>query len=289
MSENILITGASGFVGTHFVEYLKKNNVNHSVFFDRILSGYKFESYGRVDTIVHLAGLAHNKASTDKEIYEVNTRGTIALAQRAKNYGVKRFVFMSSTAVYGLGAQTSVNESTPAKPMTPFAKSKHEAELGILELSDSNFEVVIIRSPLVYGKSAPANFALLSKLVAKLPALPFGLTKNRRSYIAATNLADFLYVCISHPKAAGEIFVISDGSAISTKDFTNAISVGLSKKKYQLPFPVWLMNLAAKLIGKSEMAKQLFGHFELDCSKAKLKLNWNPPLTMAQAMKLLKK
>jgi len=148
---------------------------------------------------------------------------------------------------------------------------------------------VIIRSPLVYGKNAPANFALLSKLIAKVPALPFGLTNNHRSYIAATNLADFLTVCVSHPKAAGEIFVISDGVAISTKKFTNAISVGLSKKVYQFPVPVLFMSFAAKLVGKAEMAKQLFGNFELDCSKAKQKLNWIPPLTMAQAMKLLKK
>ncbi len=289
MSDNILITGSSGFIGTHFVDYLKTKNVNYSVFAQRILSDYELSNYGRVDTVVHLAGLAHNKACTDKDIYEVNTQGAITLAQKAKKSGVKRFVFLSSTAVYGSGSQLAINENTPLTLHTSFAKSKYEAELGILELTDSDFEVVIIRSPLVYGKNAPANFALLSKLIAKVPALPFGLTNNHRSYIAATNLADFLTVCVSHPKAAGEIFVISDGVAISTKKFTNAISVGLSKKVHQLPVPVLLMSFAAKLVGKAEMAKQLFGNFELDCSKAKQKLNWIPPLTMAQAMKLLKK
>jgi len=288
MSDNILITGASGFVGTHFVNHLKNNKVNYSVFSQRISFDYELCDYGKIVTIVHLAGLAHKKACTNEKNYEVNTQGTITLAQRAKMHGVKRFVFMSSTAVYGTSSQLSVNENTPLSPITPFAKSKYQAEQGILKLADSDFEVVIIRSPLVYGQNAPANFALLSMLVAKLPILPFALTKNRRSYISAINLADFISVCVTHPKAAGEIFVISDGVAISTKDLTYAISKGINKNICQFPVPVLLMSLAAKFVGKGELAKQLFGNFELDCSKVRHKLNWTPPLTMAQAMKLLK-
>lgn len=289
MPKNILVTGASGFVGSHFIDYLIKYNINYSVFSERILSNYRLSDYGRVDVIVHLAGLAHNKARSDGEIYNVNTQGTIELAKKAKMNGVKRFVFMSSVAVYGTDTQSPITEDTQLSPITSFAKSKYEAELGLLSLSDKNFEVVIIRTPLVYGRYAPANFNLLLKLVSKLPVLPFGLTNNRRSYIAAANLSDFILVCVNHLKAAGEIFLVSDEYAISTEEFTNAISEGLDKKSCQLPIPVWLMYIVAKLVGKTETAKQLLASFELDRSKAERVLNWTPPLSMAQAMKLLKK
>jgi nucleoside-diphosphate-sugar epimerase len=141
---------------------------------------------------------------------------------------------------------------------------------------------------LVYGADATANFRRLTKRVKKLPALPFALVNNKRSFISVDNLADFLVKCITHPKAAGETFMIDDGQAVSIKHFTNAIAKGKGTVLWQLPMPVGLMTLAAKLLGQSGLAQQLLGDLAVDSSKAKTLLGWKPLETMEQAMAKLK-
>jgi nucleoside-diphosphate-sugar epimerase len=307
VKKNILITGSNGFIGDHFVEAFKSNNdyelillnrnLNPEIHFLQLAINLEFITdksidYG-IDTVVHLAGIAHRPSVDNKSVDEifrdVNTKATLNLAKVLSRKGLKRFIFVSSIGVSGSSTTIPFTDSEAPNPQTNYSLSKYEAEEGLKLLSEKlGFELVIVRPPLVYGSSAPGNFGSLVGLVSKVPLLPFGLTKNLRSFISVDNLANFLSVCVSHPKAAGEIFLISDGEDVSTKEFTNAIAKGLGRSLYQLPIPVKLMDFVAKLLGREKQAEQLFGSLQVNSSKASELLGWKPPETMSQAMKKLK-
>ena len=204
--------------------------------------------------------------------------------------GISRFVFVSSIGVNG--ASTSRRPFSVYSEPTPnnaYARSKYEAELGLKKIAEkTGLEVVIVRPTLVFGHDAPGNFGALTRLVNKLPILPFGLANNRRDFISVQNLADLLVTCATHPNAVGHTFLASDGETVSVKQFTNAIADGLGKKVIQLPVPVSVMRLVGKLTGKSAMIEQLYGNLEVDSSNIKEVLGWTPPLTMRQAMATLR-
>lgn len=297
----ILVTGATGFVGKQLTKLEHKFRCvireGEKHFFKdfyvvpTINSSTKWSGcFEGVDSIIHLAGLAHSKLFTDSDYKSVNTDGTLRLVQKAAEAGVKRFVFVSSIGVNGTSTQElPYKESSIPCPHNSYAQSKYDAELGLKEIAEkTGLEVVIVRPTLVYGPSAPGNFGMLARLVNKLPFLPFGLANNRRDFIAVQNLADLLVTCAKHPGAAGHTFLASDGETVSIKEFTNAIAKGLGKKVFQLPIPVTLMRLAGKLVGKSDMIEQLYGNLEVDSSNIKDVLGWTPPLTMKQAMATLR-
>ncbi len=244
-----------------------------------------------VDAIIHLAGLAHNKSYTDAEYRAVNTDGTLRLALKAAEAGVKRFVFVSSIGVNGTNSYDSAFlPSDVADPHNSYAQSKHEAELGLWDISkQTGLEVVVVRPTLVYGPNAPGNFGMLTKLVNSIPFLPFGLANNRRDFISVGNLVDLLIVCAKHKNAPGNIFLASESNTISTRDFVNAIAAGQDRKVFQIPIPVSFMRLAGLVIGKSAMIEQLFGNLEVDSSNLKDILNWTPPYSMKDSMAMLRK
>lgn len=298
---NVLLTGSTGFVGEHLVakhrvfKHIVRTSDAH--FFSNV---YVVESINTItnwtnafeggDVIIHLAGLAHSAHYSTQYFRDVNVGGTLRLANEARKAGVKRFVFVSSIGVNGTSSQSEPFsiECLPA-PHNDYARSKYEAELGLKKIAEeTGLEVVIVRPTLVYGPNAPGNFGMLTKLVKKLPALPFGLANNRRDFIAVQNLADLLVTCATHPDAAGHTFLASDGETVSIKEFTNAMAKGLGKRVVQLPIPVGLMRLVGKVTGKSAMIEQLFGNLEVDSSNIQQVLGWTPSFTMEQAMATLK-
>ncbi|NVD05397.1 NAD-dependent epimerase/dehydratase family protein [Vibrio sp. JPW-9-11-11] len=295
---NVLVTGATGFVGKHFVHALGPDIRTRLVTRKPLLGCDNFtvddingdtdwaEGLVGINTVVHLAGAAHNKRSNQRDYVRTNVEGTLHLARMSAEAGVKRFIFVSSIGVNG--TTTGSSPFTPDSSVNPhnaYSQSKYAAEVGLQRLSEEmGIEVVIVRPTLVYGPDAPGNFGLLTKLVMRLPLLPFGLAKNRRDFISVQNLSDLLLLCMTHPKAAGQIFLASDGAAVSTKELTNAIASGMNKRVTQFPIPVSIMRFLGKLTGKSAMIEQLYGNLEVDSSNAKDLLDWYPPLTMEQAM-----
>lgn len=298
----LLVTGATGFIGQNLTQ-LKQNfrcvirAGEHHAFADSYTVSTIDAStdwsncFDGVDSIIHLAGLAHNKLYTDAEYRAVNTGGTLRLALKAAEAGVKRFVFVSSIGVNGTNSYDSAFlPSDVADPHNSYAQSKYEAELGLWDISKkTGLEVVIVRPTLVYGPNAPGNFGMLTKLVNSIPFLPFGLANNRRDFISVGNLVDLLIVCAKHQNAPGNIFLASENNTLSTRDFVNAIAVGQGRKVFQIPIPVGLMRFAGLLIGKSTMIEQLFGNLEVDSSNLKEILNWTPPYSMRDSMVMLRK
>ncbi|MFL9782906.1 NAD-dependent epimerase/dehydratase family protein [Vibrio cyclitrophicus] len=298
----ILVTGASGFVGRELTKLALDfrcvvrtgtSQTSKDVCIVPNIDGSTDWGgcFEQVDAIIHLAGLAHNKVALESDYQSVNTDGTLNLALKAAEAGVKRFVFVSTIGVNGTSSQgRPFLSSDSPKPHNSYAMSKYKAELGLLNISKkTGLEVVIVRPTLVYGPNAPGNFGMLARLINKTPVLPFGLANNRRDFIAVQNLVDLLVTCARHENAAGHIFLASDNEVVSTKIFTNAIADGYGKKVTQLPIPEGLMRLAGRLIGKPAMIEQLYGNLEVDSSNTKKILDWTPPFTMKQAMKSLVK
>ncbi|MGR5431113.1 NAD-dependent epimerase/dehydratase family protein [Vibrio astriarenae] len=298
----LLITGATGFVGQHTLKKLdnplcvvratEKHSFSNFFTVSTIDGNTDWTgAFDSIDVIVHLAGVAHVPDELGNATYHsVNTQGTLSLAKHAAYSGVKRFVFVSSIGVNGTCTQgVPFSSEHSAEPHNTYALSKYNAEVGLRKISEeTGLEVVIVRPTLVYGPGAPGNFGSLTKLVCKLPILPFGLSKNRRDFIAVQNLADLLVTCAKHPNAPGHTFLASDFETVSIREFTNAISEGLEKKVVQLPVPISLMKFLGKAIGKSAMIEQLYGDLQVDSSNIKEVLAWTPPFTMKQAMASLR-
>jgi len=304
----ILLTGATGFIGKALIVELIQQNFNISIavrqktnlFPDKVKQFIvgNFEnnpdfsaSLSEVDCVIHIAGKAHVidkvKASALDEFRKINTELTLDLAKQAVTAGVERFVFLSSIGVNGNQNNQPFLEIDTPNPQEPYALSKYEAEQGLLKLAkNSSLEVVIIRPPLVYGNNAPGNFARLiqwagAKII--LP-LPLGAVNNVRSLIAIDNLVSFIITCSLHPKAANEIFIISDDDNLSTTQLLKKISTAFNKKALLLPIPVSWMIFVAKLLGKEADAVRLFSSLVIDSSKARDLLDWHPVTTMDEQL-----
>ncbi|MCW4442364.1 NAD-dependent epimerase/dehydratase family protein [Vibrio splendidus] len=305
---NILLTGSNGFIGSNFIDMCTERDSFRFVY--RSLSQVdpklnlldNIEPYilnsgidsqtdwgcalNNIDTVIHLAGLAHGRSSNPDDYHRVNTEGTLKLATKAYEAGVKRFVYVSSIGVLGSSTEGGAFDtcSSPT-PLNYYAVSKYNAELGLKGISKkTGLEIVIIRPTLVYGLGAPGNFGLLSKFIKIFPILPFGLADNRRDFIAVQNLVDFLFVCASHPKANGQTFLASDGRTLSIREFTNAIAIGLGKRVVQLPVPLGFMRLLGRVLGKSSIIEQLYGDLQVDSSLQRELLGWVAPFSVEQAM-----
>lgn len=247
--------------------------------------------------LIHIAARVHvmNETANDPltEFREVNTEGTLALAKKAAEAGVKRFIFISSIKVNG----ESTKPGSPFKfdderqPDDPYGISKSEAEVALLELGQqTGMEIVIIRPPLVYGEGVKANFAALIKLVGKGLPLPFRcITKNKRSMISVYNLVDLIKTCIEHPNAANRVFLASDDNDLSTAQMIALMAKVQGKKNLGLPVPVWCFKLAGKLLNKTEVFDRLTGSLQLDITHTKKTLNWTPPYPVEHGFKLAAK
>ena len=222
------------------------------------------------------------------EYRKVNRDATLALARLAAQAGVKRFVFVSSIGVNGNLSTSPFCENDEPHPHDAYSLSKYEAEQGLLAIAkETGLEVVIIRPPLVYGANAPGNFGSLVKWLKKGVHLPFGVVRNARSSVALDNLVDFIALCADparSPKAANEVFLVSDGVDVSTSDLLRKVAKACGVKSRLLPVPVGLMRFAARVLGKGAVADRLFGNLQVDSSKAHDLLGWKPVVTMDEAL-----
>lgn len=243
-----------------------------------------------VRVVIHLAARAHILSDSSYDplaiFRRINVEGTLTLARQALAAGVKRFIFISSIGVNG--SHTSgvpFDESSLPAPHADYAISKFEAEQGLREMAQGTaMELVIIRPPLVYAGHAPGNFQRLLKLIASGMPLPFAAVKNQRSMIALGNLVDFIALCVEHPAAANELFLVSDGLNVSTSEIIRNLAAGMDQKARLFRVPDALMRRGSSLLGKQALYNQLCGSLVIDSSKACDLLDWRPPVTPMQAL-----
>lgn len=245
------------------------------------------------DAVLHLAARVHvmNDTAADplQAFCEVNTLGTLRLARQAAALGVRRFVFVSSIKVNGEATRQGqpFTASDAAAPEDPYGISKAEAEAGLRQIAaDTGMEVAIVRPPLVYGPGVKANFAALIRALQRGMPLPLGaVTNNRRSLVALDNLVDLLLVCIDHPAAAHQTFLVSDGEDLSTTGLLQRLGLAMGHPARLIPVPPALLRLGATLIGKGDVAQRLLGNLQVDIGHTRHTLGWTPPIGVDEGLR----
>jgi nucleoside-diphosphate-sugar epimerase len=303
-----LVTGADGFVGSALCplfeaqgldvrravwkvtnshdpahEWVATGDIGPDTDWHALLNG--------VQVVIHLANRAHIMSETAsdplREFRRVNTQGTQRLAEQAQAQGIRRFVFVSSIGIHGevTPRGQSWTEDSPANPANDYTVSKWEAEVGLQELADrTGWDVVIVRPPLVYGPGVPGNFLRLLHLAARRLPLPFASVRNRRSFVALSNLVDFLQVCATHPAAANQTFLISDGEDVSTAQLVQKLGHCLDIPQRLFPFPLFAIEWGGRLARKSRTVHSLFGNLCVDSSKARQMLDWHPVINVDEQL-----
>lgn len=306
----ILITGVTGFVGQLLCERLlidglsvrgaarqQSFSVGHG--YDRIVVGnidgatnWSAALVG-VRVVVHLAARVHvRRESVDDplgEFRQVNVDGTLNLARQAADAGVSRLVFLSSVKVNGEMTHSGrpFTEDAIPNPRDPYGVSKYEAELGLANIAEnSDMEVTIIRPPLVYGPGVKANFASMMYLVGKGIPLPFGaICHNFRSLVGLDNLVDFISLCISHPAAANQTFLVSDGEDLSTAELLRRVGFALGRPARLVWVPLVLLRVGALALGKHAIAQRLCTSLQVDIKKGRKLLGWKPPISVDEGLR----
>ncbi len=305
-----LVTGANGFVGRSVWQRLDAMNGVQAV--GSVRGAAAFTDTGTavvavgdlsaqtdwsvaldgVEAVVHAAARVHvmDDTSTDPlaEFRRVNVQGTLNLARQAAAQGVQRFVFVSSIKVNGeatlVGAPFS--EIDLPAPLDPYGVSKMEAEQGLRQIAaETGMEIVIIRPPLVYGSGVKANFAALMRAVQRGWPLPLGAVHNQRSLVALDNLVDFIVTCTSHPQAANQTFLVSDGHDLSTTELERGLARAAGVPARLVPVPVWALRAGATLLGKGDAMQRLCGDLQVDISKARQLLGWMPPISVEEGLR----
>lgn len=300
-----LITGGSGFLGAKVFSIMKLDKsaeIHLAVRNKNIIScldahvhdGFNLENIdcwnynlSGIDILIHTAGLAHIFCKNIDQYRLINTVGTLKLAKKAADSGVKRFIFISSIKVNGdetVEGKKFTAEDIP-QPKGAYALSKYNAELGLLQLSKiTNMEIVIIRPPLVYGPGVKGNFLSLVNYIKLGYPIPLLGVKNKRSLISIDNLANFITVCANHPFAGNNIFLVSDGYDMSTPELINKISFILGLKSNLIYIPNWLLRGLLFLVRKSSYSGPLFNSLQIDMHKSLKLLDWKPSVTVDDSL-----
>ena len=298
----LLVTGATGFVGTALRARLaasghevvpavrSKSGLPHEVVVGNLDASTDWRpALTGCDVVIHLAARVHvmNDAAQDPlALYRAtNTEATLNLARQAVQAGVKRFIFISTIKVNGEGRDTAYRETDVPAPEDAYAMSKWEAEQGLRRIArETGLEVVILRPPLVYGPGVKANFLRLMETTRKGWPLPLGAIRNQRSLLYLGNFVDAIRLCVEHPAAAGQTFLLDDGEAVSTPDLICAVARAMDRPARLLAVPVGVLELAGALLGKRAAVARLTGSLFVDSSAIRLRLAWTPPYTMRQGL-----
>jgi UDP-glucose 4-epimerase len=287
----VLITGASGFVGSYFIQKYSANyEIKTFSFLKDVANGISSchintLNYNDIDVVFHLSALVHQMCGATLDQYEkINVTQTLELARKAKNNGVKHFIFMSSVKVYGEETTRKYTENSICSPKDEYGKSKFTAELELEKLEDENFKVSIIRTPIVYGYGVKANIKSLVNLTNKVPVLPFGKIENKRSMVYIGNLCHLVDEVIKQDKSG--IFLASDDEPLSTNRLIELIAKNLDKKVCLIKIPFFESLL--KLF-KPSFHKRLYGSLEIDNTITKEKLNLKNPYSVEEGISLMLK
>jgi UDP-glucose 4-epimerase len=267
----ILITGANSYIGTSFANYLAQPEFAGKyqvTTLDMIGDAWRSHDFSQYDSVYHVAGIAHSdngKISDEraKFYYAVNTDLTVECAKKAKEAGVKQFIFMSSAIVYGdsapIGKEKLITRDTPVNPANCYGDSKVQAENGIRPLDCDTFKVVILRPPMIFGKNSKGNYPLLSKLARKLPAFP--KVENKRSMLYIGNLVEFVRLMIENGEHG--TFWPQNPQYSNTSVVISLIAKAHNKRCVLIPGFGWalkLLSLATGLVNKA------FGNLAYDQS-----------------------
>jgi len=300
----VLVTGATGFVGTHLVHHLAErgymirgvsrkevspfpeiNNYEHA----KIQDVYSAEAWqpllAEVDVVVHLIAKTHSSDSSDlkalPDYRHINVDITKALLDASIAAGVKKFIYLSS--IKAVGEETPIDEpfteESPCNPVDSYGISKREAE-ELIQKYEGKIDTVIFRPPMIYGPGVKGNFLRLLKAVDRGLPLPFGMIENARSMLYVENLTDAILTCLQSEKAAGQIYHVADKETPSTKQIMVEMGRQLGKKSRLVPVPKALLRQIGILTGKAPEIDKLTSSLTISNKKILRKLVWEPKYSM---------
>jgi UDP-glucose 4-epimerase len=250
--KKILITGVDSYIGTSLDKWLSIKPDDYKVdTVDMRGDAWKDKDFSEYDVVFHVAGIAHIKETKkNKDIYyKVNRDLAYEAAKKAKDEGVKQFIFLSSMSVYGVESGV-INNSTPLNPKSNYGKSKLQAEKLIMPLGDGIFKVAILRPPMIYGKGCKGNYPRLAKLAVKIPVFPD--IDNKRSMIYIDNLCEFIRLLIDN--CTSGLFLPQNSDYVKTSEMVRMIAEVHRKT-------IWMTKLFNPLIEllKFSMFNKVFG------------------------------
>ncbi|MDO5151197.1 MAG: NAD-dependent epimerase/dehydratase family protein [Oscillospiraceae bacterium] len=272
--KKILITGANSYIGISVENYLKNYSDEYIIdTVDMIDGSWRNKDFSEYDTVFHVAGIAHSdngKISAEKEklYYAVNTDLTVETAKKAKAEGVKQFIFMSSAIVYGdsapIGKSKVITKDTPVSPANCYGDSKVQAENGILPLQSDDFNVVVLRPPMIYGKGSKGNYPVLSKMARKLPVFPY--VENQRSMLYIENLCEFIRLMIENEEHG--IFWPQNAEYSNTSELVRMIAECHGKKIVMVKGVTWMLRIMSHVTG---LVNKAFGSLSYEESISEYK------------------
>ncbi|MBC7387695.1 MAG: NAD-dependent epimerase/dehydratase family protein [Opitutaceae bacterium] len=300
---NILLTGATGFVGQNFINYFSTRKTNFHIFAlsresSQTNSGFITWLYNQTDfnkvlsdndiyAVIHLAGKAHDIKNTSQaeEYFDVNYGITKNLFDAFANSQASKFIFLSSIKAVGDDQSYISNALDLSEPQTPYAKSKREAEKYIQNYVLSNGKsYYILRPTLIYGAGVKGNLATLIKFANKGLPYPFESFENKRSYLSVNNLS-FIFIKLIENEYESMTLNIANEDAISTKELISIIYKALGKKPSSLSFPQGLIKTLAKMGDiiplpiNSEKLNKITSSFVVDTAEMIKKLGFSLPET----------
>jgi nucleoside-diphosphate-sugar epimerase len=299
----VLVTGATGLIGRALSEKLASDGhrvraalrvagqmppcVAEQVIVGALDAGTDWSAaLDGVDAVVHLAARTHVLSDTaaQAELYSLTnayaTRSLVAAAARAR---VRRFVYVSSIKVNGEGSARPYATSDAPKPVDAYGKSKMLAE-SLLRADASEMEFAIVRPPLVYGPGVRANFLRLMQWIDGERPLPFGLVNNQRSLVNVWNVADLIARLVTHPRAPGEVWLVSDGEELSTRELVCRLAAALGRRPRLLPVPPIVLRCLGALAGRREDMRRLCDSLTVDISRTQELLEWVPPVSLDEGL-----
>ncbi len=275
--KRILITGAGSYIGTSVCKWLSKEPEKYTVdtisMRGNVWREYDFSSY---DVVYHVAGIAHADVGRVTEeqkklYYSVNTDLAIETAKKAKAASVKQFIFMSSMIVYSGCEETMITPHTTPKPQNFYGDSKWQADLRIRKLADEDFNVVVLRPPMIYGKGSKGNYPELAKLARKLPIFP--KVKNQRSMLYIENLCQFVKLMIDNEESG--VFFPQNGEYTNTSEMVKMIADVKGHKIIMIPGMTLPIRMLTHFPGKiGEMATKAFGNSTYEMSMSEYKTDY---------------